>query len=86
MSVEAAPRPKNEKKENWSQYINELGRLTEEGEADKVEELLLKPHPLLPGEKEAFELIEDKLDHPPRVHLDETGLHVVPNEDETPLI
>lgn len=69
--------------ENWADYMYRMGKYKEENEPDQLEDLLLEDHPLLPGEDVAFDWLKKNLIREPRVKLDETGLHVVPIDENS---
>jgi len=79
--LENPPKPDApEKGRGWTVYMGEMQTLATDGEWDQLEALLLEDHPVLPGEKEAFIEMAEKLGRPLRVELDESGMHVVPIE------
>ena len=62
---------------DWIGYFYEITDGNTSPEA--LEELLLKEHPTMPGEREAFFRLDKKsLHRQPRVKLDDTGFHVIP--------
>lgn len=48
-------KPETTAEGNWSEYMFELGDFAERKEWDDLEALLLIPHPLVPGEREAYD-------------------------------
>lgn len=70
---------------NWSEYMFELGDLAEREQWDDLEELLLMPHPPVPGELEAYkELVAGlaKIGRQARVQIDPTNTnHIISAEN-----
>lgn len=67
---------------NWLEFDHTMEEYALSGELNQLEDLLREEHPFLPGEKEAFELLQKGLGREPRVKLDKTGFHVIPIEQE----
>lgn len=80
---------KTEKQEGTQlDYFTSLMDLVDKGEVDQVEFLLRENHELIPGEREAYLWLQEKLkekygeERDALVKLDKTGLHVIPIEQE----
>lgn len=43
------------KSENWAQYMHSVLDCVEKNEPNQLEHLLMEEHPVLPGEKEAYD-------------------------------
>ena len=70
--------PEVSEEKNWAAYINEMALCAKENNPNLLEDLLMEDHPVLPGEKEAFNWLITKID-PKKlaIELDETEYHVV---------
>lgn len=75
-------KPESIAKGNWSAYVFEMGDLAEHENWEDLEALLMMDHPLLPGEREAYdELMEalKKQGRHPRVQVDPNNpKHIIP--------
>lgn len=79
--LEGPPKPSTpEKGRAWRDYMADMQKLATDGDWDQLEALLMEDHPVLPGEREAFNEMTENLGRLPRVELDETGYHAVPIE------
>jgi hypothetical protein len=66
---------------NWAEYMAQMTEHVNNKDWYHLQELLREPHPLLPGEKEAYQaLVEDLGPDHLTVQLDETEYHVIPKE------
>lgn len=74
MTIEKEVSPQQE---NWAEYVHALTECVENNEPNQLEHLLMEDHPILPGEKEAFDWLVENLGRKPLVELDKTGYHVV---------
>ena len=67
-----------EEKRNWADYIHEMINCKTEDNPHLLEDLFMEEHPLLPGEKESYDWLVERLGKENiGVELDETGYHVV---------
>lgn len=74
---------KTESEENkWAGYMQTMGEYVDNNDPNQLEDLLREPHPLLPGEKEAFDWLVENLDRDLRVKPDKSGYHIIPIEQE----
>lgn len=71
-----------EKSENWVDYIHRMTDYVEKNDPNQLEDLLREEHPILPGEKEAYDWLVENLGREPRLKIDKTGYHIVPVEKE----
>jgi len=67
---------------NWAEYMHQIDDLAIRNDWNQLEDLLREDHPVLPTEKEAFNLLAEKLGRTPRVKLDKSGFHVIRAEEE----
>jgi hypothetical protein len=71
--------PAADKKTDWMRYLYELSGHVQHNEPLALEEQLLQDHPVLPGEREAYEwLVEVMGDQQLKVQLDKDQYHVIP--------
>ncbi len=73
-------RTKESRQENWMDYLHQISDCIEKDDSERLENLLMAKHPVLPVEKEAYMWLKEnpKLKHKPRIKLDKTDFHVVP--------
>jgi len=73
-------------KKDWVDYEYAMEEFVVNNDPNQLEDLLREDHPLLPGEKEAFDWLKselkEKLGRDPRVKLDKNGFHVIRAEEE----
>jgi len=68
-----------DKGRNWLEYMHALSEHVEHNEPLALEAQLLEEHPVLPGEKEAYDWLAEVMgDQVLRVQLDTDAYHVIP--------
>lgn len=75
MSLE---RPPSSEKGNWLDYVDEMAKHVDAHEPEELQQQLLEPHPVLPGEREAYLWLQDTVGEDIDVTLDDSGFHVIP--------
>jgi len=70
------------KEDNWAEYLHTMTDYVEKNDPNQLEDLLREEHPVIPGEKEAYEWLKENLAREPRLKLDKSGYHVIPAEQE----
>lgn len=59
-------------------YLHQMTEYVINQQPSQLEEHLLEPHPMIPGELEAYQYLKKTLARPLRVQLDDSGNHVIP--------
>jgi len=67
---------------DWRDYLHNIADCVEKNDPNQLEDLLREPHPIMPGEKEAYDWLKENLGREPRLKLDKTGEHVISAEQE----
>ena len=70
----------SEKKQDWASYMYLVDQCVSKNDAQHLEFLLSQPHPLLPGEREAYLWLKKNAGHRLGIKLDKSRMHVVPVE------
>jgi len=82
MSAENIEKELPDEERKWMEYEHSMDELAINSDFNQLEDLLREDHPLLPGEKEAFEELKNGLGRELRVKLDKSGFHVIRAEEE----